>query len=123
MFELVRRHWKLLGIGVLGGLILFYGGTLALIEWQLRRAVAAAQSDAEQDPVDALMAVVQSSTTSLDEKEHAIWALGRLADPRALAVLDPLFTGAECDHAHALCQYKLERAVQRCQATALAVAD
>ena len=67
------------------------------------------------DRVLALIAFVESEKHPLKERNRAVWALGRLGDPRALPVLEKYYTGAPCDHEHALCQGELSKAIRLCK--------
>ena len=62
--------------------------------------------------VEALMAMVECESCSLPDRDHAVWALGQLDDPRALPVLEKQYTGAKCDHLRYLCQGTLQIALR-----------
>jgi len=64
------------------------------------------------DRVTALMSLVECESCTLSERNHAVWALGQLADSRALPVLRKRYTGGTCDHTCALCQYELGKALR-----------
>jgi hypothetical protein len=70
------------------------------------------------DRVDALVQIVQSDHHTLQERNRAVWALGRLRDRRGLLVLEKYYTGGECDHARFLCQRELRKAIDLCNGTA-----
>ncbi len=67
------------------------------------------------DDVAALLEYVQSETHSLQQRDHAVWALGQARDPRALPVLEGYLASKPCDHAHGLCQHELGKAVALCK--------
>ena len=69
----------------------------------------------KDDNVASLIEYINSDKHTLAEKKQAVWALGRIADPRALNVLEGYYTGDECDHDNKLCQYELEKAIKRCR--------
>ena len=99
-------------------LVLILGGFLAIcaaIGSGVRSVSAEAVQEQPGDQVLALMAYVESEKHSLRERNHAVWALGQLGDPRALSVLNRYFTGAPCDHEHTLCQYELSKAIRLCK--------
>jgi HEAT repeat protein len=81
-------------------------------------AEALAAAPGERDPVPALMRLVGDGDLPLARRNRAVWALGRLGDPRALPLLEGLHTGDACDHEHALCQKELGKAVALCRAAA-----
>ena len=62
----------------------------------------------------ALIEYMNSESHPLKERNRAVWALGRLRDPRALPALEGVYTGDLCEHARFLCQYELEKAIKRC---------
>lgn len=64
---------------------------------------------------DALLAMVNSSATPLMDRNRAVWAIGQLGDPGALSRLEGLVTGAPCDHAAAICQHELRKAIRQCR--------
>jgi len=64
------------------------------------------------DRVQALVAVVDCESCDLSDRNHAVWALGQLADQRALPVLERYYTGEKCDHLHKICQYELKKALR-----------
>ena len=88
--------------------------------WDIQKSVKhycqiAQQAHPEQsDDVAALMAYIDSNTHSLKEKNHVVWTLGRIGDPRALEVLRPHYTGGKCKHDERLCQGELKKAIARC---------
>ena len=94
-------------------------GAVWLIGLSIGSAVHAASEAAllEQpgDRVLALMAYVESPKHTLRDRNRAVWALGQLGDARALPVLETNFTGRDCDHERALCQYELRKAIRLCR--------
>ena len=64
---------------------------------------------------DALIAMVNSEEFPLKERNRAVWALGQLGDARAVSSLEALLTGRPCDHAAAICQYELKKAIRQCR--------
>jgi len=106
----------LIGVVVLtailaGGLI----SVTVLIQRGVSEATALAARAHAGDEVTALMAYVASEQHGLRDRNRAVWALGRLADPRALPVLEHYYDGAPCDHSLRLCQHELEKAIARCR--------
>jgi hypothetical protein len=75
-----------------------------LIGSEVRRFSQTAQGHFPGKRVEALMAMVECESCSLQDRNHAVWALGQLDDPRALPVLEKYYTGARCDHLRNLCQ-------------------
>ncbi|HEX6975279.1 MAG TPA: hypothetical protein VF147_12830 [Vicinamibacterales bacterium] len=81
----------------------------------VRDASTAAVAEFGGDRVQALIAVVDSPTHSLAQRNRAVWALGQLGDARALPALERHRTGAPCDHAHQICQYEIDKAIRACR--------
>jgi hypothetical protein len=67
------------------------------------------------DDVAALLEYVKSETHSLQQRDHAVWALGQARDPRAVPVLEGFVTGQSCNHTHDLCQHELAKAIALCK--------
>jgi hypothetical protein len=63
------------------------------------------------DDVAALLEYVKSETHSLEQRNHAVWALGQARTPRAVPVLEGFVTGQSCNHRHHLCQHELAKAL------------
>jgi HEAT repeat protein len=78
----------------------------------VRRFSQIAQEQFSGDRVGALVQMVECEYCDLRDRNHAVWALGQLADRRALPVLEKYCTGEECDHLHKICQYELKKALR-----------
>ena len=99
----------------LGAIVLAVVGLVALGWWiqiAAREMGTAATREFPGDRVEALMALVESDRHTLDQRNHAVWALGQLRDARALPVLQTYCTGQPCDHARYLCQSELKKAIR-----------
>lgn len=72
-----------------------------------------------QDCVTSLIKIIQSDKASLREKNSAVWALGQLADTRALPFLYELNKTTpkqdRCGYDSYLCKYEVEKAVKWCE--------
>ena len=99
-------------LGAMGFLAVF-GMIENSVEVICDEALQAQQMEGAGQEVPALIAQLQSDTTTLREKNRIIWALGRLRDKRALPVLEALVTGEKCDHSKYVCQRELKRAIER----------
>jgi hypothetical protein len=110
------RHWwpLLLLVAAMGVVVLFIG-----LGWWIQAGARAfgdeAQREFRGDRVEALSAYVDSERHSLAERNHAVWALGQLRDPRGLPVLLKYRTGRPCDHSRFLCQQEIEKAIVLCR--------
>jgi hypothetical protein len=100
------------GIGLL---LLAYGGVCLVIGAGVGDVLKSARGGFPGNGTDALVAMMISMSYPLEERNRAVWALGQLGDPRALPPLEGLVTGAPCDHAAAVCQYELRKAIRQCR--------
>lgn len=109
---------KFLLYGIATGFILLVV-TYGLACWNIGAGVKSMSEEAlELYPghvVPALLEYVDSTEHSLYKKNRAVWALGQLGDPMALAVLNKHYTGSSCDHARFLCQHELKKAINLCK--------
>ena len=103
-------------VAVVTGILIaaLFVASAALIGSAVHAASRAALQDQPGDPVLALMAFVESPKHTWQERNRAVWALGQTGDTRALSTLKKHFTGEKCDHAHALCQHELGKAIRLC---------
>jgi hypothetical protein len=113
-----RRWWPLLVTGAVMLVVIGVAGLVALIESSAHSDALAAQREFRGDGVEALVQLVQSDRHTWQERNRAVWALGRLRDGRGLPVLKQFYTGGECDHARLLCQRELRKAIDLCSGTA-----
>lgn len=88
-----------------------------LIFYSTRSVAALAQDEFGGDSVTALMRAVECRTCSLSQRNKAVWALGEIADSRALPVLRAYYKGGRCSHDIALCQYELRKAIRKTEGT------
>jgi len=111
-----KRSWvrMLCGTVALGVLLGFVA--LVAVSTHIRREVQTTADRAQQhhpgDRVEALIACMEDPALGLKERNRVVWALGQLGDRRALPVLRQHHTGQPCDHAHALCQRELTKAIK-----------
>ena len=113
-FRDLARWWPVALAAVIGVLAVGLGSVFWMIRSGVAEDVARAQREFSGDRVEALMAFVDSDRHPLQERNRAVWALGQIADPRALPVLRKHYTGAECQHDKFLCQYELKKALDNC---------
>ena len=71
-----------------------------------------AQEHFPGDRVAALITMVECESCVMKDRNHAVWALGQLADQRALPILEKYYTGEQCDHMSRICQYELKKALR-----------
>jgi len=100
-------------LGILAGLFVIM---VSAISMQIGRGVKSYSAKAEAifggDRVEALIAQVDCEKCSLEDRNHAVWALGQLKDRRALPILYKHYTGKPCDHMLQICQQELQKAVK-----------
>ncbi len=95
------------------------GAVLFHIHQSVREYCAVAQQAFPHpgDDVAALTGFMNSDSHSLQNRNLAVWTLGRLRDANALPALERVYTGDECNHSQILCQYELEKAIKLCGGT------
>jgi HEAT repeat protein len=111
-----RSNWLAIGVVVLAAIAA--GALLSavvLIRSGVEEASVTATTAHPGDEVTALMAYVRSDAHTFRDRNRAVWALGRIADPRALPLLEHYYDGGPCDHARRLCQHELRKAIARCR--------
>lgn len=102
---------------LLGALVVVLGAVAVLWAWwntqsSIQQLVQEAmEARPGTDRVEALIAIVDDASYSLEERNGVVWGLGRLKDPRALPVLQKYYTGELCDHVRNLCQYELKKSI------------
>jgi hypothetical protein len=97
---------------VLGILIFVYLGVSVMIGWGVNKESRSAMAQFKGDRVEALIALVDCRDCRLEDRNHAVWALGQLKDKQALPVMYKYRTGKPCNHSTAICQYELEKAIR-----------
>lgn len=113
-------RWLLLLV-LMGLSVLIYS-----VPWvfrQLRTPVKERCLEAQQefggDCVEALVALVESEAHTYIERNQAVWALGQLADERALPALRRVQSKVPCERPcrrdKHLCQYEIEKAIHWCE--------
>ena len=90
--------------------VLYFGG-LMVIKHQANTFAKEAVSVYHQDKTESLLMLIDSENHSLKERNKAVWTLGVLKDEKALPKLEMLYTGKECNHDSALCQYEIKKAI------------
>lgn len=109
---------KFLLYGVLIGFVLVVF-TYGLACWSIGAGVKSISKEALEiypgNVVSALMDYVDSKEHSLQKRNRAVWALGRLGDPMALPLLNKYYTGSSCDHTRFICQHELKKAIKLCK--------
>ena len=118
MRKIKVKRKLLLGSIVLGGLVLlFLAGTFLQIYQGVKRACSQAKAEYHAECVDSLIQTLKSDNKTFRERNGAIWALGQLADTKALPVLKSLYTGNKSAKEPldiTISQYELKKAIKWC---------
>jgi hypothetical protein len=112
--EIRRQPLRLLLIP-LAVVVTVYVGIGVWIGSDVREVSQDAQARFQGAPVTSLCALAADPKVDHDLRNRAVWALGQLGDPAALPVLEPMYTGAICDHDGGLCQHELRKAIIACR--------
>jgi hypothetical protein len=111
----VRRHWKRLTAWIVTIFVGIAAAGLFFVSLAIGGGIHSysrrAQSMFPGERVEALIAMVDCQNCILEDRNHAVWALGQLAEKRALPVLQKYYTGMKCDHERFICQYELRKAL------------
>ena len=110
----LARWWPVALAVAIAVMAVGLSAVFSMIRSDVAEDVARAEREFQGDRVEALMALVDSDRHPFRERNRAIWALGQIADPRALPVLRKHYTGAECQHDKYLCQRELKKAIDTC---------
>jgi hypothetical protein len=86
---------------------------------QVNRITAIAKSEFPGEAVEALSSLIESDLHGFEQKNTAIWALGQLADPEALPLLEQLDAetpedSVPFDRSGGLSKYEIEKAIKWC---------
>ena len=95
-----------------GLLIAVYLGVSLTIGWGINNASRSAMAQFNGDRIEALIARVDCNDCRLEDRNHAVWALGQLRDKRALPVLYKYRTGKPCNHLRQICQSEIGKAIR-----------
>ena len=110
----LARWWPVALAVAIAVMAVALSAVFSMIRSDVAEDVARAEREFQGDRVEALMALVDSDRHPFRERNRAVWALGQIADPRALPVLHKHYTGAECQHDKYLCQRELKKAIDTC---------
>ena len=106
------RKLLLAGTVLAALLVLGLAGIVVSIRSGLQRFSDDAVSRFPGDRAEALVRVVDCDTCSVEDRNHAVWALGQMAEERAISVLRRHYDGQPCTHTTRLCQYELRKAIR-----------
>jgi len=109
--------WLKIGLVFVALMVMAAGGAALLsIQISLSNAIGKAQAlyPHPGDDVTALIAYMDSDKQQIAGRNRAVWALGRIGDPKALSALKKHYDGKPCNHDERLCQYELAKAINLC---------
>ena len=92
--------------------VLVLAGIIVSIRSALQRFSDDAVARFPGDRTEALMRLVDCDSCGLEDRNHAVWALGQMVEERAILLLRKHFDGRPCNHATRLCQYELRKAIR-----------
>lgn len=96
-------------------LLTIYVGIYSVIGAGVYGAQTEALDSFPEKGEDALISVAVSADLPLKDRNRAVWVLGQLGDVRALAPLESLWNAEPCDHAVAVCQREVGKAIRQCR--------
>jgi len=108
----MRRKLLLIGAGLPVLVLLVLAGMIVSIRSGLQRFSDDAVARFPGDRTAALMRLVDCDSCSLEDRNHAVWALGQMVEVRAISVLRKHYDGQPCTHTTRLCQYELRKAIR-----------
>lgn len=108
---------------LVAGLAILLGSacyTFNRIYRQVDRITGLAKKEYPGNAVEALGSLIASDACGFEEKNTAIWALGQLADPEALPLLEELNSVTQddsvpFDRSSGLSKYEIEKAIKWCR--------
>ncbi|MCL4366686.1 HEAT repeat domain-containing protein [Patescibacteria group bacterium] len=113
---ITRKLVLVLSTSVLLLSVLFLGLGLYTIHRQVESSCQRAKSLYPGDCVEALLSLVSSEQNTFRERNNAIWALGQIANPRALPTLtildETLAAQTTCSYDEGLCKFEVEKAIK-----------
>lgn len=112
----MRPNWGKYTVGVLVILVPVLFTIVAVAELLIGSGVRTyskkAQTYFHGKRVEALIAMVESESCNLQDRNDAVWTLGQLDDPRALPVLEKYYKGAKGYQPNNLSQNRLRIALR-----------
>lgn len=112
-----RQAIFVLGIILLLVFVVAFGFSLRQIYHSVNDICRIAQEQHPGDPIDALLALIESDSASFKNKNRAIWALGQIGSKRALPLLHELDTekiqSKPYDSSAYIVQYTVEKAISQ----------
>lgn len=92
-------------------LVLATAGMIIAIRSGLQRYSDQALNRFPGDRTEALIQLADCVACPLADRNHAVWALGQMAEKRSISALKKHYNGEPCNHSERLCQYELRKAI------------
>jgi len=104
--------------GFIGAAILAFAGiTFSQLHSSVKSICLTAKAEYEKDCVSSLIETIKSEKHSNQERNESIWALGQIADSKALPFLTELnqsLQDRKTDWEHGLSKFEVEKAIKWC---------
>lgn len=112
---------KLITRTLISVFVLFVGFTVftfSKIYRSVYKITTIAKNEFKEDAVISLINLIESDNYDFIDKNSAIWALGQLADKRALPFLEEInseaYENTPCNRKKGICKREIEKAIQWC---------
>lgn len=113
-----RSHTGVFIAGFIGAVSLAFAGmTLSRLHSSVKSICLTSKYAYKQDCVSSLIETVKSEKFLFRQRNRAIWALGQIADQKALPFLTELHRSLpeqKIDYEHGLSKYEVEKAIKWC---------
>jgi hypothetical protein len=115
----MKKAKKVLLISSISVVSLILIAILGLLVWiqvdvNYRKSIAHTSFPGEKTVLDSMILYMNDSSKTFKDRNYMVWAIGQIADKKALPFLLVNYTGQPCKHYEYLCQYELEKAINRC---------
>lgn len=108
-----------LGIFIFILVLMLFFYSFFKIYLDVKSACLRTQSEYVKDCVDSLIEYIQSDKNTFKNRNSAVWALGQLADKKALPFLYELDKSLpqqeKCKYENSLCKYEVQKAIKWCE--------
>ncbi len=117
--KVTKKHFRVLGISLSIFFIVAFAYTFFAIYKGVQTTCSIAIKEYKGDCVDSLIRLVESDKSTLRQKNSAIWALGQMADKKALPLLYDLDKSLpdqeKCSLDACLSKYEVQKAIKWCE--------
>jgi len=110
----LRRWWPVVLAAAVMALIASFVALVWFIHIGARNYAEEARQQYPGDEVEALTRAIADEHRTVRDRNHAVWALGQLRDPRGLPVLRRHYADERCRVDKCLSRYELKKAIDLC---------